>query len=169
MDPLRIAILTVSDGVSAGTREDRSGDALAAWSRFAGHTVVDRAAVSDHAEAIAGRLAAWADGGGVDLVVTTGGTGFTARDVTPEATRAVIERDAPGVAEAIRSHGAAEMPYAWLSRGVAGIRGRTLIVNLPGSEGGVRDGIAVLDPLVRHATQLLRGIETGRHERPGEG
>jgi molybdenum cofactor synthesis domain-containing protein len=149
--------------VSAGRREDRSGHALTEWAGGSGHRVVHQDVVPDETVAISARLAAWADSGEVDLVVTTGGTGFTVRDVTPEATSAILERLAPGIPEAIRSRGASGHAFAWLARGVAGIRGRTLIVNLPGSEGGVRDGIAVLDGLVGHAIQLLRGDRTDMH------
>lgn len=163
MDPIRIAILTCSDGVMAGTRTDRSGDAIAAWAERANHRVVHRAVVPDRSELIAAALARLADGDDVDMILTTGGTGLTLRDVTPEATRAVLERDAPGIAEAIRQHGAHTTPYTWLSRGVAGTRGRTLIVNLPGSQGGVRDGLAVLETIAPHAVQLLRGTDTERH------
>jgi molybdenum cofactor synthesis domain-containing protein len=166
LDPIRIAILTVSDGVAAGTRIDRSGDAIAEWALRAGHCVAQRMTVSDRSDAIAAALIRIADSGQADVLLTTGGTGLTERDLTPEATRAVIERDAPGVAEAIRQRGAAATPYAWLSRGLAGTRAHCLIVNLPGSEGGVRDGLAVLDAIAAHAVQLLRGIDTQRHDPP---
>ena len=164
MKPIRVAIITVSDAASRGEREDTSGGAIASWAAERGHRVVDRTVVPDEPDRIGGRLRALADGGGVDLVLTTGGTGFTARDRTPEATLAVLEREAPGVAEALRFAGAnAGTATAWLSRGVAGIRGSTLIVNLPGSTGGVRDGLALMDELAPHAVQLLRGDDTGTH------
>ena len=105
-------------------------------------------------------LLAWADADRADLILTTGGTGLTERDVTPEATRTVLQKEAPGVAEALRAAAYPRYPRAALSRGVAGVRGRTLIVNLPGSPGGVRDGLAVLDGFVGHAVALVRGIRT---------
>jgi len=158
--PIRAGVLTVSDGVSAGTRKDESGDLLAAWARDAELEVEARAVVPDERVAIARTLIRWADELGCDLIVTTGGTGLAERDVTPEATRAVLERAAPGIAEALRAEGASATPYAALARGVAGVRGRTLIVNLPGSPGGVRDGIAVLSRIATHAVALLRGEST---------
>jgi molybdopterin adenylyltransferase len=160
---IRLAILTISDGVAAGVREDGSGDAIAAWSEARGHVIVSRRTVPDEAERIASAIAHVVDRGAAELVITTGGTGFTSRDVTPEATRSVLEREAPGIAEAIRFRGSASTPFAWLSRGVAGIRAGALIVNLPGSEGGVRDGLEVLDAVGAHAIQLLRGQDTTSH------
>lgn len=163
MEPVRVALLTVSDSVARGTRDDTSGDAVQAWATEQGHRLVERDVVEDDQERIALWLASLADGGAVDVVLTTGGTGFTARDLTPEATREVIEREAPGIAEALRAEGARSTDTAWLSRGMAGIRARTLIVNLPGSTSGVTDGLAVLDRFLGHAVQLLRERDTETH------
>jgi molybdenum cofactor synthesis domain-containing protein len=158
---LRIAILTISDAARRGERADTSGDAIETWAAGKGYALAARALVPDETGRIAAALAAWADGGKADLVLTTGGTGLTPRDVTPEATRAVLDREAPGIAEALRMSAYPRFPRAALSRGLAGVRGSTLIVNLPGSPGGVRDGLAVLEGIVEHAVELVRGERTG--------
>jgi molybdenum cofactor synthesis domain-containing protein len=151
---VKAAVLTVSDGVHAGEREDRSGDALDELLREDGFAVERRIVPDDAAEIAAAieQLAATAQ-----LVLTTGGTGFAPRDVTPDATQKVLDREAPGIAEAIRADALARTPHALLSRGVAGLRGATLVVNLPGSPGGCRDGYAVLRPALSHGLELAAG------------
>ena len=158
--PLRLAILTISDAGSRGERSDSSGDLIASWARERGYPLAERALIPDDTGRIVTALSEWADGDRADLILTTGGTGLTERDVTPEATRAVLEKEAPGIAEALRMTSFPRFPRAALSRGTAGVRGKTLIVNLPGSPGGVRDGLAVLAELVEHAVELVRGVQT---------
>jgi molybdenum cofactor synthesis domain-containing protein len=147
--------------VHAGVREDTSGDVLEQLLRGEGFEV-DRHVVEDDAGVIAFSLTELADSG-VLLILTTGGTGFAPRDVTPEATRSVIDREAPGLAEAIRADAIARTPHALLSRGAAGLRGATLVVNLPGSPGGCRDGFAVIRPALRHGLELASGDTATPH------
>ena len=158
---MKAAVITVSDGVSEGTREDESGDLLAGLLAEDGYEV-ERRVVPDDRDAIADAIAELAEE--AHLVVTTGGTGLGPRDVTPEATREVLERDAPGIAEALRADALAKTPHALLARGVAGVRGKTLVVNLPGSPGGCRDGYAVLRPALEHALSLLAGEPTAHRQ-----
>lgn len=163
---MRIAVLTVSDAGSRGERADTSGDAIVAWAMARGDSIAVRELVPDETAAIVSRLLGWCDGDLADLVLTTGGTGLSPRDVTPEATRAVIEREAPGIAERIRVSCIESFPRAALSRGIAGARHRTLIVNLPGSTGGVRDALAALAPIAQHACDILRGDVTDHSSAP---
>ena len=155
------AVLTVSDGVSAGERDDASGDVLEELLHGEGFDVVRRV-VPDDAPLITAAIRELVEDGSL-LILTTGGTGFAPRDVTPEATRAVIDRAAPGIAEAIRADAVARTPHALLSRGVAGLSGSSLVVNLPGSPGGCRDGFAVIRPALRHGLELAAGDTTTAH------
>ncbi len=155
---LRVAIVTVSDRSARGEREDASGPALAAAVEASGHDVVRRDLLPDELEALADLLAGVCDDPEApDLVLTTGGTGLGPRDRTPEATTRVCERLVPGIAETLRARSLAVTPHAMLSRAVAGVRGRTLVVNLPGSPGGARDGWEALAPVAPHAVAQIRG------------
>jgi molybdopterin adenylyltransferase len=158
---MRTAVLTVSDRVSRGEAEDASGDLLEELLRGDGHQV-ERAVVPDEADAIAAAIEELT--GSASLVLTTGGTGLAPRDVTPEATRTVLQREVPGIAEALRADAIARTPHGLLSRGVAGVVGRTLVVNLPGSTGGCRDGYAVLRPALEHAVSLLAAEPTAHRQ-----
>jgi cyclic pyranopterin monophosphate synthase len=154
-------ILVLSDRVSAGANEDRSGIAIRDRLASLGVTPSEFKVLPDDRERITAELIRWADDLSLDLVFTTGGTGIGPRDVTPEATSAVVERELPGVTEALRAHGQERNRYSMLSRGVAGVRGRTLIVNLPGSERAVNESLDVLLPWILHALEILRGAGHG--------
>lgn len=157
-EDVRVGILTVSDRAHRGEYEDRSGPLLRRLiADRLGWSVAEEGVVPDEQAQIERELIRWADEAGLDLILTTGGTGFAPRDVTPEATRAVIEREAPGLAEAMRAASLRVTPHAMLSRAVCGIRGRTLIVNLPGSPKAARENLEVLIPVLPHALELLAG------------
>jgi molybdopterin adenylyltransferase len=162
---MRAVVITVSDRCAAGEQEDHSGPLLSELLLDAGAEIVAEDIVPDGLEPLSGKLHSYAARKDVDLIVTTGGTGFSPRDVTPEATRAVIERDAPGLGEAMRLETLKQTPMAMISRGVCGIRSGTLIVNLPGSPKGVRENFAVIRPVLSHAIALLKGKS---HEKASE-
>lgn len=158
---IRFGILTASDRSARGERPDSSGPALADLVRAGGWSVVQMAILPDERSALAARMRAWADSGEVDVILVTGGTGFAPRDVTPEATRDVIEKEAPGLPEAMRAASLKITPHAMLSRLAAGIRGRTLIIDLPGSPKGAVENLQVILPVLEHAIKLLRDEDAG--------
>ena len=158
-----LGILTVSTSGAQGQREDTSGQAIRELLEQQGYEVVRYEVVSDEKELIANRLSQWADSGDVDLIVTTGGTGLGHRDVTPEACLSVIEKEVPGLAEAMRANTLQFTPMAMLSRSVAGIRGHTLIITLPGSPKGVRECLDVVTPVLPHALELLKTETVSEH------
>ncbi|HSF80947.1 MAG TPA: MogA/MoaB family molybdenum cofactor biosynthesis protein, partial [Anaerolineales bacterium] len=161
---LRFGILTVSDRSAAGERADSSGPALEEVIVEQGWRVVRRAVLPDELMTLSDTLASWADSGEMDVILTTGGTGFSRRDVTPEATQTIIQRPAPGLAEAMRAASLQITPHAMLSRATAGIRGASLIINLPGSPRGAVENLQVILPVLPHAVQLLAddpGAEAG--------
>lgn len=151
---MKAVAISVSNRASAGVYEDRSGALLVTLLREAGAETADATVIPDGVASVRAAIVSAVDGG-ADIVITTGGTGLTDLDLTPEATAGVLDREVRGIAEAIRAYGAPAVPTAVLSRGLAGVRGRTLVVNLPGSSGGVRDGMAVLAPLLTHSVDQL--------------
>ena len=162
MSDIRAVVLTISDACSRGEREDTSGAALAQLLTDLGATIVERKILSDDLEPLAQTLLELADRSDVNLIITTGGTGLGPRDNTPEATQSIIEREAPGIAEAIRAESLKVTPMAMISRGVCGVRSETLIINLPGSPKAVKESFAVIAPVLSHALDLLAGKTTHR-------
>jgi molybdopterin adenylyltransferase len=158
---IRAVVITVSDACSRGERQDTSGELLAQLLKELGAEIVSTRILSDDPEPLSDALREFADQSKVNLIITTGGTGLAPRDNTPEATLAVIEREAPGLAEAMRSETLKQTPMAMISRGVCGIRSGTLIINLPGSPKAVREGFAVIEPVLNHAISLLAGQPGG--------
>jgi len=157
------AVLTSSDTGSVGKRVDTSGDAIVEIMDGAGHSLVERVMLPDDFEQLAAQITSWCDGGDVDVVLTTGGTGLSSRDVMPEVTRSLIDLEISGMAEAMRAESLKVTNMAMISRAVAGARGSTLVINLPGSTGGVRDNLAVVLPVIVHAVEVIQDRHTGNH------
>jgi molybdenum cofactor synthesis domain-containing protein len=157
------AVLTSSDKGSAGKRTDTSGDAVVEMMQNAGHTLVARTILPDEFNELSEQIIAWSDTGETDVILTTGGTGLSSRDVMPEVTKSLIEFDIPGMAEAMRSESLNMTKMSMISRAVVGVRGSTLIINLPGSTAGVTDNLAVVVPVITHAVEVLQGRERGSH------
>ena len=160
---INYSILTSSDSGSTGKRPDTSGDAIVEIMGAAGHRLVERTMLPDDFERLSDQIATWCDAGNVDLVLTTGGTGLSSRDVMPEVTRGLIDLEIPGMSEAMRAESLKATRMGMISRAVAGARGATLIINLPGSTSGVRDNLGVVLPVIGHAIEVLQGRQTGSH------
>ncbi len=157
------AVLTSSDTGSAGKRVDTSGDAIVEIMGGAGHKVVNRVMLPDDIDQLSTQIKAWCDSGKVDVILTTGGTGLSSRDVMPEVTRGLIDLEIPGMAEAMRAESLKVTKMAMISRAVTGARGSTLIINLPGSTGGVRDNLSVVLPVIEHGVEVLQDRQAGDH------
>jgi len=157
------AVLTSSDTGSAGKRVDTSGDAIVEIMKGAGHKLGERVMLPDDFDQLGEQIKSWCDSGDIDVVLTTGGTGLSSRDVMPEVTRGVIDLEIPGMAEAMRAESLKVTNMAMISRAVAGVRGSTLVINLPGSTGGVRDNLGVVLPVIEHASEVLQDKQSGDH------
>lgn len=166
MNPIRCALLTISDRSSRGEREDLSGPALVSRTHQAGWQTIATAIVPDDREMISAQLVEWSDNGICDLILTTGGTGFAPRDITPEATQSIIHRSTPGIPEAMRAESMRKTPHAMLSRGIAGIRRSTLIINLPGSPKAALENLETVIPVLAHAIELLRESPSSEQGHP---
>ena len=157
-----LAILTVSDSGTRGDRKDVSGDTISRLTVDAGFHEVDRSIIPDEIDQITKKLKEWSDYGEIDVILTTGGTGLGPRDVTPEATQAVLDMEVPGIPEAMRTITSKSTPYAMLSRSVSGVRSGCLIINLPGSPAGVKECLEIVLPIIPHALEMIRGWRTHR-------
>ena len=160
---VRYVVLTSSDTGAAGKRVDTSGDAVVEMMDGAGHELAERVMLPDDFDALSSKIIDWCDSNDVDLVLTTGGTGLSSRDVMPEVTRQLVDMEIPGMAEAMRNESLKATTMAMISRAVAGARGSTLVINLPGSTGGVRDNLGVVLPVIEHAVEVLQDRQSGEH------